>query len=92
MIAEEVGERDVKTNRPLRWKCTDECKLPTSMEAKCIVALKELFNQPIRTLREALDNTDRCSEHGHYTCPQVNKEEPYHDLAGHPLPCSMVRS
>ena len=30
--------------------------------------------------------------HGHYTCPLVKKEEPYHELAGHPLPCSMVNA
>ena len=38
VIAEEEGERDVKTSRPKRWKCSSECKLPTSMEVKCRVS------------------------------------------------------
>ena len=33
VIAEEEGERDVKTHRPKRWKCTSECKLLTATEA-----------------------------------------------------------
>ena len=39
VIAEEEGEQD-KTSRPKGWKCTSECKLPTSVEVKCIKALK----------------------------------------------------
>ena len=54
VIAEEEGERDVKTSRPKRWKCTSECKLPTSMEVKCIKSLKDLFEKPVRKLREAV--------------------------------------
>ena len=92
VIAEEEGERDVKTSRPKRWKCTSECKLPTSMEVKCIKSLKDLFDKPVRKLREALNGIDSCSEHGHYTCPLVKGEEAYHELAGHPLPCSMVNA
>ena len=38
LIAEEVGERDAKTQRPQSWKCTRECKLPTSEEVKRIMA------------------------------------------------------
>ena len=42
VIAEE-GERDVKTSRPKRWKCTSECKPPTSVEVKCIkICLRSL--------------------------------------------------
>ena len=29
VIAEEEGLRDPKTDRPVKWKCTAECKLPT---------------------------------------------------------------
>ena len=86
VIAEEEGERDVKTSRPKRGKCTSECKLPTSMEVKCIKSLKDQFDKPVQKLREALNGIDSCSEHGHYTCPVVKKEEAYHELAGHPPP------
>ena len=69
VIAEEEGERDAKTNRPKRWKCTSECKFPTETEAQCIVATKVLFEKPVQTLREGLNGIDECSEHGHYTSP-----------------------
>ena len=29
-IAEEIGERNAKSNRPSKWKCTSHCKLPTT--------------------------------------------------------------
>ena len=45
LMAEEEGERDANTKRPLRWKCTSECKLPTSKEALCIIATKQLFGK-----------------------------------------------
>ena len=54
VIAEEVGRRDSKTERPLKWKCTAECKLPTSNEAQCIVAVKAQFEEPVRKPRAAI--------------------------------------
>ena len=93
VIAEEEGERDAKTHRPKRWKCTSECKLPTAMEAQCIMATKALFEKPIQTLREGLNGIDVCGEHGHYKHPlNADHEMPYHELAGHPLPCTVVNN
>ena len=93
VIAEEEGERDVKTKRPTAWRCTPECKQPTSEEAQCIVLIKKLF-KPVQTLREGLQIIDKCTLHGHYTCPVQgdNAEKPYYDLAGHPLPCNQANS
>ena len=93
VIAEEEGERDAKTNRPKRWKCTSECKLPTATEAQCIMATKALFEKPVKTLREGLNGIDECSEHGHYTRPlNADHKMPYHELAGHALPCTTVNA
>ena len=50
VIAEEEGERDAKTHRRKRWKCTSEIKLPTETEAQCIMATKALFQKPVQTL------------------------------------------
>ena len=69
VIAEEEGERDAKTNRHKRWKCTPECKLPTATEEQCIMATKALFEKPVQTPSEGLNAIDDCSEHGHYTRP-----------------------
>ena len=57
-----------KTQRLQRWKCTRECKLPTSEEVKHIMAAKELFEKPVQKLSEELNVIDECSVHGHYTC------------------------
>ena len=93
VIAEEVGQRDSKTERPLKWKCIAECKLPTSNKAQCIVAVKALFEEPVHKLREALNRIDECTEHGHYTrMLSINTPKPYYELAGHPLPCATVKS
>ena len=78
VIAEEEGERNEETNRPKWWKCTAECKLPTSLEMQSSMTTKSLFEQPVHKLREDLNSIDQCSEHGHYSRP----------LAGHPLPCT----
>ena len=51
VIAEELGERDAKIQRPQSWKCAHECKLPTSEEIKRIMATKELFEKRVQTLR-----------------------------------------
>ena len=47
-----------------------------------------------QTIREGLQILDKCTLHGHYTCPVQgdNAEKPYHELAGHPLPCSQANS
>ena len=67
VIAEEEGERNEETNRPKWWKCTAECKLPTSKEVQSIMTTKSLFEQPVHKLREDLNSIDQCSEHGHYS-------------------------
>ena len=54
VIAEEEGERDAKTKRPTAWRCTPECKQPTSQEAQCILLIKELFDKPVQSLREGV--------------------------------------
>ena len=67
-IAEEVGDRDKKTNRPTKWRCTSECKHVTADEKKSVVDLKTLFQQRVLKLRRGLNNVDAgCDEHGHYT-------------------------
>ena len=89
VIAEEEGERNEETNRPKWWKCTAECKLPTSLEVQSIMSTKSLFEQPVHKLREDLNSIGQCSEHGHYSRPLNSEGEMlYYELAGHPLPCT----
>ena len=92
VIAEEEGKRNQKTNRPKWWKCTSECKLPTSQEVQSIMTTKALFELPVQKLRESLNSIDECTEHGHYSRPlnmqNSQGEMLYYELAGHPLPCT----
>ena len=45
VVAEEVGKGSEATSQAKKWKCTSECKLPTSEEWKRIVALKLQFDE-----------------------------------------------
>ena len=93
MIAEEEGQRDAKTKRPTRWKCTPECKQPTPEEAHCIVLTKQLFDKPVQSLGEGLQIIDKRTVHGHYTRPLIGDNgDPYSELADHPLPCYQINS
>ena len=96
-IAEEVGDREKNTMRPKKWKCTEECKLPTNKELSSIVAAKELFKTPMQELRKTLDFMDKGCQHGHHTDQsfvtkfdsKADEQEQFPELLGHPLPCAI---
>ena len=48
--AEEVGEREKNKMCTKKWQCIEECKLPTDEEISSIVATKELFKNPCKSL------------------------------------------
>ena len=87
VIAQEVGERDPKSERPFKWKCTHECKLPTLDEWTRIVGIKALFKDQTHKLLQHLSNIDSGCYNGHYTCQLTG-----HELAGHPLTCTVSGS
>ena len=84
VIAQKLGERDAKSERPLKWKCTRECKLPTPDERTRIVGIKALFKDQTHKLRQHLSSIDSGCDSGHYTCQLTG-----HELAGHPLTCTV---
>ena len=52
---------------------------------QCTIATKGLFEKPVQTLREGLNGIDE------HTRPlNAHHRMPYHELAGHPLPCTTV--
>ena len=58
---------DKETRRPKTWKCNDECK-PVSDNDKRVIDLLQLsFKEPVRKVRETLDNLDSHCPHGHYS-------------------------
>ena len=96
--AEEVGSRDAHTNRPKKWKCSEECRLPSEEDIASICSIKVLCQKPMEELRRGLDELDRnCSNvhHGHLvpvnSCLDDIKgdEELSSQLLGHPLPCAL---
>ena len=95
--AEEVGDRDKNTMRPKKWKCTEECKLPTDKEISSIVAAKELYKKSRQELRNGLESIDKGCQHGHYTdrcfaakfTSQLDEQEQFHKPLGHPFPCAI---
>ena len=42
--------------RPLKWKCTNECRLLTSGEMEAVLGTKLLFQKNMEDLRAGLDN------------------------------------
>ena len=81
-ISEEIGERNVKSNRPSKWKCTTHCKLPTTEQRQHIMDLKALFKEQVRKLCRELNHVDSGCNNNHYSCTLTS-----HELAGHPSTC-----
>ena len=62
-MSEEIEDRDKVTMRPLKWKCTNECRNLTSEEVAIVLRTKSPFQMSIGVLRAGLD--DLGSECGH---------------------------
>ena len=55
-MAEEIGDRHLIRMRPLKWKCTNECRLLASGEMEAVLGTKLLFQKNMEDLRASLDN------------------------------------
>ena len=66
---------------PMKWECTSECKSLTDCEVDAILGLKSAFDEPIQSVRQALDTFDSDCPNEHYTTLVHDK------LMGHPLVC-----
>ncbi|KAL5493553.1 hypothetical protein EMCRGX_G014751 [Ephydatia muelleri] len=58
VVAKEIGDRHLIRMRPLKWKCTNECRLLTSGEMEAVLGTKLLFQKNMEDLRASLDNLD----------------------------------
>ena len=52
VVAEEIKDRDKVTMRPLKWKCTNECRKLTSEEVAIVLKTNSLFQKSIEDLRD----------------------------------------
>eukprot|EP00731_Ephydatia_muelleri_P017537 Em0010g635a len=58
VVVEEIKDRDKVTMRPLKWKCTNECRKLTSEEVAIVLKTNSLFQKSIEDLRAGLDALD----------------------------------
>ena len=96
--AKEVGYCDVNTKQPTKWKCSEECSLPSKEDIACICSIKTLCQTPMEELRHGLDELNKnCPNVHHGRLNPVNpcfddmkgEEELSRLLLGHPLPCAL---
>ena len=66
VVAEEIGDRHLIRMRPLKWKCTNECRLLTSGEMEAVLGTKLLFQK----------KTWRISEQALTTCYSTANQSP----------------
>ena len=88
VVAEEIGDRDKDTMRPLKWKCTNECRKLTSEEVELVVRTKSLFQMSIEDLRAGLDGLDSGCGHVH-TDITLKLHSGFIEQLGHPIYCKL---
>ena len=88
VVAEEIGDRDKDTMRPLKWKCTNECRKLTSEEVELVVRTKSLFLMSIEDLRAGLDGLDSGCSHVH-TDITLKLHSGFIEQLGHPIYCEL---
>ena len=88
VVTEEIGDRDKDTMRPLKWKCTNECRKLTSEEVALVLRTKSLFQLSIEDLRAGLDGLDSGCSHVH-TDITLKSHSGFIDQLGHPICCEL---
>ena len=89
VVAEEIGDRDKDTMRPLKWKYTNECCKLTSEEAALVLRrTKSLFQMSIEDLRAGLNGLDSGCSHVH-TDITLKLHSGFIEQLGHPIYCEL---
>eukprot|EP00731_Ephydatia_muelleri_P003432 Em0001g3432a len=88
VVAEEIKDRDKVTMRPLKWKCTNECRKLTSEEVAIVLKTNSLFQKSIEDLRAGLDALDSGCGHVHYDVTLKSHSGLIEQL-GHPIYCEL---
>ena len=87
-MAEEIKDRDKVTMRPLKWKCTNECRKLTSEEVAIVLKTNSLFQKSIEDLRARLDALDSGCGHVHYDVT-LKSHSGFIEQLGHPIYCEL---
>ena len=88
VVAEEIKDRDKVTMRPLKWKCTNECRKLTSEEVAIVLKTNSLFQKSIEDLRAGLDALDSGCGHYHYDVT-LKSHSGFIEQLGHPIYCEL---
>ena len=86
-MAEEIGDRHLIRMRPLKWKCTNECRLLTSCEIEAVLGTKLLFQKIMEDLRAGLDNLDSGCSYVHHDVTLKSSDLRFSGCGGHPIFC-----
>ena len=86
VVAEEVGDRHCGSMRPLKWKCTKECRLLTKHEIDIVLGTKVLFQQCTEDVRAGLDSLDSGCGYVHHDST-VQSDLRFSEWCGHPISC-----
>ena len=72
--------------RPLKWKCTKECRLLTKHEIDIVLGTKVLFQQCTEDVQAGLDNLDSGCGYVHHDST-VQSDLRFSEWRGHPISC-----
>ena len=76
---EHKDEQQDKNKKPekqmLKWLCTDRCKVLTENDIKAITETRQYFDEPIKLLRQHLEDCDSDCPNYHYTRVNLHQEE-----------------
>ena len=86
-MADEIGDRHFVCMRPLKWKCTNECRLLTSGEMEAVMGTKLLFQKSMEDLRAGLDNFDSGCGYVHHNVTLKSSDLRFSGCGGHPICC-----
>ena len=85
-MAEEIGDRHCGSMRPLRWKCTKECRLLTNCEIDVVLGTKVLFQKCTEDVRAGLDSLDSGCGYVHHDST-LQSDLRFSEWHGHPISC-----
>ena len=74
-MSNRIKTKNLKNRCLIKWLCTDRCKLLTENDIKAIIEIRQYFDEPIKLLRQHLEDCDNDCPNYHYTRVNLHQEE-----------------
>ena len=74
-MSNSIKTKNLKNICLIKWLCTDRCKLLTENDIKAIIEIRQYFDEPIKLLRQHLEDCDNDCPNYHYTRVNLHQEE-----------------